>query len=109
MHLQLICVRGLPLALGAVLAACSATPQPAPPVQVLSAAPPQQHLCQPEAAQPWLGQTLQPDTAERVRAATGAQLARVIRPQNAITKDLRPYRVNLVLNAQDQLIRVFCG
>ena len=49
------------------------------------------------------------DLLDRARDAAQASVARFIRPNEAITMEFAPWRLNLGLDAQDVVTSVTCG
>ena len=89
------------LALGLVLMACAPMPpQPEAPVT---------GPCDATAAGWAIGRAASKDVVERVRAETGSQQARVIRPGQAVTMDYSAARVNLHVNDREAITRITCG
>lgn len=56
-----------------------------------------------------VGRPLDGSLEERAREESGSKIVRVIRPGEAAAQDLRPERLNLVLDAQGKVIAVRCG
>ncbi|WP_369979955.1 I78 family peptidase inhibitor [Xanthomonas bundabergensis] len=56
-----------------------------------------------------VGQAATEATLERARKASGAGQLRPIAPGQAVTRDLRPDRLNLFLDASNVIVRVSCG
>ncbi|MBV7431019.1 proteinase inhibitor I78 [Acidovorax sp. sif1233] len=78
----------------------SATPPPAaPPAAVCNAQP----------AQFAVGQNSTSSVMESARARSGAQLARILRPGQMITKEFDAQRLNLEVDANGRIIAVRCG
>ncbi|MFD1710117.1 I78 family peptidase inhibitor [Ottowia flava] len=75
----------------------------------MAAAPPAEARCDAQAAQSFVGQAVTSDTLGRVRAATGAQEVRQLRPDSMITKEFKLGRVNVVVDASQRVVRVYCG
>ncbi len=83
-----------------VLAACAPV-APAPPVP---APLPPTDSCNAAVIAPYIGQSITAlETVELLQAV------RVIRPGEAITMDFLASRLNIVLNAEDVIIRLYCG
>ncbi len=106
------------LGMGSVLtlAACSGGTPPqgasAPQSGATNSAqsnPAPQARCDAKAAQSLVGQPFDNDTLARVRAATGALEARMLRPDSMITKEFKFSRVNVVVDANERIVRVHCG
>ena len=56
-----------------------------------------------------VGQTYNDDVLARVYAATGAQEVRLLRPDSMVTKEFKMGRANVVVDAQQRVVRVHCG
>lgn len=65
--------------------------------------------CSPEAAQRFVGKNADEDTVHAAVAASGAALARVIRPGMMVTMDFRGDRLNLRLDDGGRIIAITCG
>ena len=65
--------------------------------------------CSAQPAQGAVGQAFDQDTLARVQAAAGAQEARMLRPDSMITKEFKAGRVNVVVDAHQRVVRVYCG
>lgn len=65
--------------------------------------------CQPQAAQEALGQQASPALAERARQLAGAATVRVIRHGDMVTKDYLASRLNLDLDEDGLVRRIYCG
>ena len=108
-------------ALAAVaLTACSgygtaqAPVAPAPLAQSREAQPPQvgsegSALCNAQAAQFAVGQNSTATVMESARARSGAQMARVLRPGQMITKEFDAQRLNLQVDANGRILAATCG
>ncbi len=89
------------LALALALMGCAPLPpQPSPP-----------YTGQCDAAKaPWaIGKAATAEVVERIRIETGSQVARVIRPGQAVTMDYSAARVNVNVNERDAITRLTCG
>lgn len=92
------------------LAACGSTPPPKPATAAVAAAPaPLPPRCDPGAARIVIGRLADAATIESARAAAGADLARVLRPDQAGVQDYRAGRLNLYLDVQRRIVSVGCG
>ena len=56
-----------------------------------------------------VGQLPTPETEEQARASAGAEVVRVLRHDQPITKEFRIGRLNLVLDAEGRIARVNCS
>jgi hypothetical protein len=57
----------------------------------------------------FVGQTLEPGMAGRIRARAGARTVRVIAPGMAVTMDYRADRANVSIDARRAITRIACG
>jgi hypothetical protein len=78
----------------------SATPPPAAPAAA---------VCNAQPAQFAVGQNSTSSVMESARARSGAQLARILRPGQMITKEFDAQRLNLEVDASGRIIAVRCG
>jgi hypothetical protein len=108
-----------PLTLGflLVLAACAAAPaapsaesaaQPSAATRVTSGQPPR-NFCQAQPAQFLVGQAFDDRTLAQALAAAGADEARMLRPDSVVTKEYQVGRLNVVVEADNRIVRVHCG
>ena len=65
--------------------------------------------CHADAAQSLLGQPATPDTVERARRRGGAQVARVLKPDQMVTMEFREGRLNVYVDAANVITRIACG
>lgn len=84
------------------LSACA----PMPPVEP---SPPYTGQCDAELARWAIGQAATSDVVERIRIDTHSQVARVIRPGQAVTMDFSAARVNVHVNERNAITGVTCG
>ena len=70
-------------------------------------APPQSE-CDAAKAEAFIGRDA-PLVAEQARLATGAKAVRVIGPDQAVTMDFRPDRLNLETSADGKVVKARCG
>lgn len=94
------------LSAAALAAACAQQPpaqSPAAPPPTVSAA------CDAAPAQSAVGQTQTAALVEDVRQKSGAHLARVLRPGQAVTMEFSGDRVNVVVDAANKVTAVRCG
>ncbi len=93
--------------LGAVLlAACSSVqPDPGAPGRAGAAA----GACNADAVGWAVGQPANEEVFARVWRESGAGLIRPIAPGQAVTRDLRPDRVNLHIDGNNTITRISCG
>lgn len=83
------------------LSACAQVPAP-----VAGAA---QAHCDAGKAADAVGQLPTPETQERARTRAGAEVVRVLRHNQPITKEFRMGRLNLVLDAEGRIASVNCS
>ncbi|MFD0739749.1 I78 family peptidase inhibitor [Lysobacter koreensis] len=81
--------------------ACATMPPPG--------GPPPSAMCNAQGAIGAIGRAPTADVVERARIDSGSASVRVIRPGDAVTKDLRSDRLNLNVNARDAIEGVTCG
>ncbi|MDO5625611.1 MAG: I78 family peptidase inhibitor [Pseudomonadota bacterium] len=109
-----------PLLLGSALSlsACTGTSAPAPESRPSSAADiptmlatgqAPRNQCNEQAAQSLLGQPWGHDTLARALATTGADEARMLRPDSMITREYKVGRVNVTVGTDNRVQRVNCG
>jgi len=91
--------------------ACAQTPAPAnaapPPTPVVDAPVPAH--CDAGKASEAVGQLPTPETQERARTNAGAEVVRVLRHNQPITKEFRVGRLNLVLDAEGRIANINCS
>ncbi|MES2245665.1 MAG: I78 family peptidase inhibitor [Pseudomonadota bacterium] len=103
----------LTMATAALLAACAApAPAPAPgaaaaPAPAAPAEPVFQ--CNAEGARFAVGQQVTPQLEAAARARAGAGTARVLKPNQAVTMELNPGRLNISVDARGRVKEVHCG
>jgi len=90
------------LAMAGALPACA----PMPPAEP---SPPYTAQCDAELARWAIGQAASSDVVERIRIDTRSQVARVIRPGQAVTMDFSAARVNVHVNERNAITGVTCG
>lgn len=56
----------------------------------------------------WIGKSYDEAKGD-VEAGEGVATIRVIRPDQAVTQDFRPDRLNVELDAEDKVTRIYCG
>lgn len=97
-------IRALSLLLtGALLAGCASAPrQDAPSAQ-------DDGLCDAEKVQHLLDQRISVELAEQARAQAGARQLRVINPNQPVTLEYNPQRLNIEIDDADSIIRLSCG
>ena len=90
------------VAIAASLPACA----PMPPVEP---SPPNTGQGDAEPARGAIGQAASSEVVERIRIETHSQVARVIRPGQAVTMDFSAARVNVHVNERNAVTGVTCG
>lgn len=91
-----------------VLVGCSSggsaskSPEPAAPVNM-------DGRCEASNAEFAIGKAASADLLEQARKASGAQLARILKPTDAITLEYRSERLNLHADDKGVVSRVNCG
>jgi len=97
----------IPVSLAVVLlAACSSVqPDPGAPGRAGAAA----GACHAEAVAWAVGQQAEQKVMGRVWRESGAGLIRPIGPDQAVTRDFRPDRVNVEIDGNNTITRVSCG
>ena len=84
------------------LAGCtSTTPMPAPTPAALQ--------CHAEAAQSLIGQPATAENVEQARQRAGAEMARVLKPDQMVTMEFREGRLNIYVDAANVITRIACG
>lgn len=106
--------RSIVLVLGLILSlsACAQIPAAAdtassPTPAIANAAAPTH--CDAGKASDAVGQLPTPETQERARTSAGAEVVRVLRHNQPITKEFRVGRLNLVLDAEGRIASVNCS
>lgn len=104
----------LPLAAGLLsLAACAATGETEPAGNANATAPaepaPSAPTCNAEAARIVVGQVASAEVVERARIAAGADTARTLAPNQAVTMEYLAGRLNLVVDAGNVVSDARCG
>ena len=92
-------IRVFGLAAIALLMSACATP----------ATPPSASACNADAIRPYVGQVATPAVVESARKASGAQLVRALKPNDAATMDYRVERMNIMLDDANKIVRATCG
>lgn len=82
----------------------TASPPPAPAGDAASSA-----HCDAGMATDAVGQLPSPEAQERARTDAGAEIVRVLRHDQPITKEFRTGRLNLVLDAEGRIASVNCS
>ena len=65
--------------------------------------------CDAGPAQPAVGQNSTGSVVETARVRSGAQMARILRPGQIITKEFNAQRLNLEVDASGRIVAVRCG
>ncbi|WP_343592152.1 I78 family peptidase inhibitor [Paracidovorax wautersii] len=74
-----------------------------------SATPPVGGVCNAQPAQGFVGQMSTAKVVEAARVSSGANMARVLRPGQMITKEYDTQRLNLQIDATGRITSVNCG
>ena len=72
-------------------------------------APPPATLCDAKPAQFAVGQASTASVMESARVRSGAQMARILRPGQMITKEFNAQRLNLQVDTNGRILAVNCG
>lgn len=93
------------LSLGAVLVGCA----DAQTGGVVTSGQAPQNRCDAQAVQALVGAPWDDAKLAQARAAAGADEARLLHPDSVITKELKPGRLNVVVDENGRVVRVYCG
>jgi Peptidase inhibitor I78 family len=74
-----------------------------------NATPPMGGVCNAQPAQGFVGQMSTAKVVEAARVRSGANMARVLRPGQMITKEYDTQRLNLQIDATGRITSVSCG
>lgn len=101
----------LPLLASALMSGCANQATPSAGAASAPATPPAAPaaLCDAAPAQSAVGQTATASVMESARVRSGAQMARVLRPGQIITKEFNAQRLNLEVDANGRILAVRCG
>ena len=94
----------VPALLLLALAGCTST---APPMT--DPVPPARAQCHADAAQSLVGQPATTQNVELARQRAGAQIARVLKPDQMVTMEFREGRLNVYVDAANVITRIACG
>ena len=95
----------LPAAAALLATACAQPPAQAPAaVPTLTSA-----ACEAAPAQFAVGRPQTAPLVEEVRQRSGAYIARVLRPNQAVTLEFNAERVNVIVDAENKVTAVRCG
>ncbi len=98
------------LVVAALMTGCASQGQPpAPSGSPAPAEPAPSGLCNAQPAQSAVGQNSTASVVELARVRSGAQMARVLRPGQIITKEFNAQRLNLEVDANGRIVAVRCG
>ena len=89
---------------GVLLAGCASSPQ-----QDGAKAPKGDGRCNAEAVQHLVDQRITAELAEEARVKAGAEHLRVTQPNQPVTMDYNPQRLNIDIDDDDIIIRLSCG
>lgn len=81
----------------------------APSGSPAAAAPSATGLCNAQPAQSAVGQNSTASVMESARVRSGAQMARILRPGQMITKEFDAQRLNLEVDGNGRILAVRCG
>ncbi|KRD41984.1 proteinase inhibitor I78 [Acidovorax sp. Root275] len=96
------------LVVAALLTGCANQGQP--PASTGTAAPPAPGgICNAQPAQSAVGQNSTASVVESARVRSGAQMARILRPGQIITKEFDAQRLNLEVDGNGRILAVRCG
>jgi Peptidase inhibitor I78 family len=65
--------------------------------------------CDAEAVQRFVGEAYTPELGEQARVASGATIARALRPGEVVTMEFRADRLSLTLDESGRIVRASCG
>ena len=94
---------------GLVLAGCSTSSEPSRPDAPVESGGEMGGRCNADAAQFAVGQQASAALLEEVRAKSGAQVARILKPHDMVTLEYRSDRVNLNADDTGKIVRANCG
>jgi len=99
------------LALGGILAACSASREPQATAATAATDPADAAASQCDAGkvQRWIGEDLSGYVERQAAAESGAQETRVLKPGDAATMDFNPRRLNIHVDPGGVIIKLACG
>jgi hypothetical protein len=81
----------------------------APATSVAASDPAPRNRCSAQAAQFLVGQPYGAATLEQARTAAGADEVRMLRPNSIVTKEYKLGRLNVVVDADQRVVRVDCS
>ena len=95
----------------ALLAGCAGLPggQPAQPQPQWQTPGPRGGVCDAAPAQRAIGKQSTASVIEKARVDSGAAMARVLRPNQAVTLEFNHERLNLVVDGSGRITAVRCG
>lgn len=88
-----------------LLAACKSATQPS----VADTPTQRQGHCNSDAVQHLVGRTATPEVLEQARQLSNADRARILRPDDIVTLEYNPRRLNINTDANMKIERVSCG
>ena len=80
-----------------------------PPPRRLPGADDPMHRCDAEAARIVLGQEATADVVEQARSLAGADRVRTLAPDQMVTMEYHPSRLNLIVDGSNVIVEVRCG
>ena len=96
----------------AFIGGCANWERPSPATQAPTSPPagsPPPSVCNAQAAQFAVGQNSTASVMESARVRSGAQMARILRPGQIITKEFDAQRLNLEVDGNGRIIAARCG
>jgi hypothetical protein len=96
----------IPLLAALSCVACASTPSD-PPDSPDMASPGSE--CRAEPAQQYVGRKAETQVVDAAKAASQARQVRVIGPEDAVTTDFRPDRLNIRVDAGRTITEIACG
>ncbi len=100
----------LSAALGAaLLAGCAGLPSPQPAAPQWQTPGPRGGTCDAAPAQKSLGKQSTASAIEQARVASGAAMARVLQPNQPVTREFNAERLNLVVDGNGRITAARCG
>lgn len=99
------------IALVASFTGCAGRGQPAPAASpgAMGTTSPAERMCDAQPVQGIVGRSSTASTVEAARTQAGAQMARILRPGQMVTKEFNTQRLNLEVDATGRILSVHCG
>lgn len=92
---------GILILLGLALAGCQSSPSSQPPSVAGN--------CDSAAVQDLIGKQASPELLDQARRNSGAEVARLLRPGDAVTLEYNAQRLNLAADEDGRIQRIHCG